>query len=107
MKWVNLTYDGPYGWKNNFPRHTTGGLNGIDCGYIYLFKGYSSIRYDKADHPAHGSTQLRFFSIGSWGSMSPRWLQRGLWGRERRVVSGSEYDDCSDHYRPRVERPYQ
>ena len=34
---INVHYDGPYGWKNNFPLHTTGGSNGINCSYIYLF----------------------------------------------------------------------
>jgi prepilin-type N-terminal cleavage/methylation domain-containing protein len=38
---LNLKYDGPYGWKNDFPLHTTGGANGIDNSYVYLFKGYS------------------------------------------------------------------
>jgi len=42
MMLLNLTYGGPYGWKNNFPRHSTGGLNGIDNSYVYLFKGYSA-----------------------------------------------------------------
>ena len=34
---INLHYDGPYGWQKNYPFHTTGGSNGINCGYIYLF----------------------------------------------------------------------
>jgi len=42
LQLLNCTYDGPYGWEKNFPRHTTGGGNGIDCGYVYLFKGYSA-----------------------------------------------------------------
>jgi prepilin-type N-terminal cleavage/methylation domain-containing protein len=36
MKDENLTYDGPYGWQNNFPQHTTGGANGINNSYVYL-----------------------------------------------------------------------
>jgi prepilin-type N-terminal cleavage/methylation domain-containing protein len=36
MKYENLTYDGPYGWKKNFPQHTTGGVNGINNSYVYL-----------------------------------------------------------------------
>jgi prepilin-type N-terminal cleavage/methylation domain-containing protein/prepilin-type processing-associated H-X9-DG protein len=36
LKFPNLTYDGPYGWKKNFPRHTTGGVNGINNSYVYL-----------------------------------------------------------------------
>ena len=34
---INIQYDGPYGWKNNFPLHTTAVNNGIYSGYIYLF----------------------------------------------------------------------
>jgi prepilin-type N-terminal cleavage/methylation domain-containing protein len=34
---INLHYDGPYGWQKNYPLHTTGGSNGINCSYIYLF----------------------------------------------------------------------
>lgn len=41
MTSVNITYDGPYGWKNNFPRHTTGGANPINSSYVYLFKSYA------------------------------------------------------------------
>ena len=36
MKFENLTYEGPYGWKKNFPLHTTGGVNGINNSYVYL-----------------------------------------------------------------------
>ena len=43
MTWVNVTYDGPDGWQNNFPRHTTLGTGGLDCSYIYLYKGPPNI----------------------------------------------------------------
>jgi prepilin-type N-terminal cleavage/methylation domain-containing protein/prepilin-type processing-associated H-X9-DG protein len=36
LKFDNLSYDGPYGWKKNFPVHTTGGVNGINNSYVYL-----------------------------------------------------------------------
>ena len=36
IKVLNLTYDGPYGWKKNFPVHTTGGANGINNSYVYM-----------------------------------------------------------------------
>ena len=32
-----MTYDGQYGWRNNFPKHTTGEQNGINNGYVYLY----------------------------------------------------------------------
>ena len=34
---INIQYEGPYGWKKNFPLHTTGSNNGINSGYIYLY----------------------------------------------------------------------
>ncbi len=37
-----LEYSGPYGWENNFPRPTTGGNNGINIWYIYLYTGSTS-----------------------------------------------------------------
>jgi len=40
MKHENLTYYGPYGWNNNFPKHTTGAQNGINNGYIYLYNSW-------------------------------------------------------------------
>ncbi len=36
MKFESLSYEGPYGWKKNFPQHTTGGVNGINNSYVYL-----------------------------------------------------------------------
>ena len=38
-----LKFDGFYGWQNNFPIHTTGGNNGINNSYVYLFPGDLSI----------------------------------------------------------------
>ena len=38
MTWINLTWDGPDGWRNNWPKFTTGGAYGIDNSYIYLLK---------------------------------------------------------------------
>jgi len=32
-----VTYDGTYSWDKNFPVHTTGGTNGINSDYVYLY----------------------------------------------------------------------
>ena len=60
---INIQYDGPYGWKNNFPLHTTGGNNGINSGYIYLFDSTfrKSVRLGDINNHAISSD---FFPLG-------------------------------------------
>ena len=60
---INLHYDGPYGWQKNYPFHTTGGSNGINCGYIYLFDSHfkNSKRLSKLSNEALSSD---FFPLG-------------------------------------------
>jgi prepilin-type N-terminal cleavage/methylation domain-containing protein/prepilin-type processing-associated H-X9-DG protein len=41
MTYINLTWDGPDGWKNNWPVFTTGGPYGIDNSYVYMLKNTS------------------------------------------------------------------
>jgi len=41
MTFTNLTWDGPDGWKNNWPIFTTGGPYGIDNSYAYMLKNTS------------------------------------------------------------------
>ena len=60
---INIQYDGPYGWKNNFPLHTTGGNNGINSGYIYLFDStfHKPVRLGDINNDAVSSD---FFPLG-------------------------------------------
>jgi len=39
LQMKELMYDGSYGWQKNFPLHTSGGDNGINNSYVYLFLG--------------------------------------------------------------------
>ena len=60
---INVQFDGPYGWQKNFPLHTTGGNNGINCSYIYLFDStfQKSIRLTDISTEALSSD---FFPLG-------------------------------------------
>jgi len=63
MKFENLKYYGPYGWHNNYPKHTTGSQNGINNGSVYLYNSW----YDKIND----LSQLGFAAMSAdaffWG----------------------------------------
>jgi prepilin-type N-terminal cleavage/methylation domain-containing protein len=73
LQMPELKYDGQYGWQKNFPIHTTGGNNGIDNSYVYLYPGDLSIptklanlRQGAQDYGAL-STDVYLFGAGDIG----------------------------------------
>jgi len=91
LQMKELLYDGPYGWQQNFPVHTTGGDNGINNSYVYLFLGdlskptkLANLRQGPQDYGAL-STDVYLFGAGdichktgynvAYGDGSAAWYQ--------------------------------
>lgn len=63
-RWENLSYDGPYGWKKNFPLHTTGGVNGINNSYVYLFNS-DPLKPSRVSEIGQGALTTDFYFLGT------------------------------------------
>lgn len=58
-----VKYDGQYSWGPNFPIHTTGGANGINSDYIYLYNG-SYTEPQKSDDFVRQILTSDFYPLG-------------------------------------------
>ena len=63
MKQEHTAYDGTYGWRKNFPLHTTGGANGLNCSYVYLF-GSDASQKTRLAQIGQGALSSDFFMLG-------------------------------------------
>ena len=61
---VNVTYDGPYGWKKNFPIHTSGGQNGINNSYVYLMAKNTDTQLTSLTELRMRALSADFFVLG-------------------------------------------